>query len=133
MTRQLPLMVRYGWVSLLCVVVNNLTLIGADCAGLPYAAGVLLSFLLCVPIGYSLHAAHTFDGLVRRGGLIIYASGMAMALPLSLATIWLFHDRLAMPMPLAAPLSSGVGLAYNFLLARRSVTGQSALPVGKLE
>lgn len=133
MKRWITLLSRYGFVSALCLAVNSAAMILAERAGLPYGIGVLISFALCVPIGYVLHASYTYERHPQRHGLFRYTLAMAMNLPIAFVTIWLFYGQLHLPMAVAAPLSSIVGIAYNFLSTRWTILGRPALLSGKAE
>lgn len=130
MTRLIVQLSRYGLVAGLCASVNVAVMIGGEYAGLSYGLSVLLSYVLCVPIGYSLHTAYTFGSEGRRGGLFAYAFAMAMNLPLAFTTIWLFHSFFGLSMLISALLSTAVSLVYNFLSSRWATVRRRPILLG---
>lgn len=133
MKRWIALLSRYGLVSVICLAVNSAVMVASDYVGLPYGIGVLVSFALCVPIGYLLHTFYTYERHPQQRGLVHYTLAMAINLPIAFATIWLFYGQLHLPMTVAAPLSSIVGIAYNFISTRWTILGRPALLAGKAE
>jgi putative flippase GtrA len=117
---------RFFSVGLLCALLHNAIMIGADWLGLHYVASSFVSFAIVVLVGYWLHSSWTFPG-ARRGAMSFarYALTMALNLPLSLAGMFVLVDLAGVGVPLAVPAVTVMLAAFNF------VGGRWALRAGR--
>jgi putative flippase GtrA len=117
---------RFFSVGLLCALLHNAIMIGADWLGLHYVASSFMSFAIVVLVGYGLHSAWTFPG-AQRGAMSFarYALTMALNLPLSLAGMFVLVDLAGVGVPLAVPAVTVMLAAFNF------VGGRWALRAGR--
>jgi putative flippase GtrA len=111
----------YGMIAALCAGLHLAILVLGDAMGLHFALLVTLSFIACVIVGYFLHCRFTFEIAPTLPELGRYTVAMTANYPLTLACVWLAHDRFGMPMVIAAPLSTVLLTAYNFLSSRWAV------------
>jgi putative flippase GtrA len=114
-------LVSYGMISALCAGLHLSILVLGDALGLHFALLVTVSFLVCVIVGYLLHCRFSFEIAPTFKELARYTVAMTGNYPLTLASVWLTHDRFGLPMIIAAPLSTVLLTAYNFLLSRWAV------------
>ena len=120
--------VRYLISAAVCVLVNNILLIGGDWLGAPYAPLLAAAAWLSGTIGYGLHARFTFRQPLTWGGYARFLGGIAIAFPLALALLAALISLVGLPMWIAAPVATVVMLAYNYLNARFA-TLRRLLPV----
>lgn len=114
----------YGLIAALCALLHIAVLIAGETAGLHYALSTVISFIVCVLVGYDLHVRYTF-AMERSGpGLWRYAFAMTVNLPASLTATWLLRDLLALPMTVAAPAGTLALTAANYLFARAAILGR---------
>ena len=129
---------RYLAVALACAILNNLVLIGLDRFGVHYVVSSLISFVVVVSVGYSLHSWFTFR--VRRGVLTfaLYVIALAANFPLQLFLLYLTVDLARLPMVIASPLATLILFGWNFFatrwaLVRRDVADpEQAIPTEKV-
>lgn len=120
---------QYGWIAALCAALHFCVMMAGDALAWHFAVSVTLSFVGCVIVGYHLHCRFTFAAVPQRRGLWRYAAAMVLNYPLTLWSIWLLHEALSLPMLVAAPLSTVLLTAYNFLSARWAVSLSFARPI----
>jgi putative flippase GtrA len=118
---------RFGAVSALCSALNILVLTLGEQAGLHYALSTLLSFALCVVVGYAGHARFSFDQNITKTGFARYVAAMLMNIPVSLIALWLLYDIARLPMLLAAALATAVTIIYNYVSSRWAITRNSRI------
>lgn len=111
----------YGMTGALCAGLHFLILVLGDALGVHFALLVTVSFVVCAIVGYLLHCRFTFEIAPTLKELGRYTLAMTGNYPLSLAIVWLANDRLGLPMIIAAPLSTVLLTAYNFLSSRWAV------------
>jgi putative flippase GtrA len=112
---------RYLTVGALCAVTHNVIMIGADFAGLHYVLGTLVSFVVLTPMGYLLHSRFTFHKPASLAGFLRFTAGIAAAYPLSLGLMVLFCSVLEWPVLVAAPLTTVLLIAYNYISAHWAI------------
>ncbi len=122
---------RYVLVSGICVVIQNVVLISADRAGLPYELAILLSTAILLPTGFFLQSHCTFSVDKTFAAFVRYAGTMVSALPISMALAWVFCGLLRWPMFVASPAISLCLFCWNYAvsswaLAHRSAVTQAA-------
>jgi len=116
---------RYLVVGGTCALLNAGVLIAGDALHLPLAASIAASFGLVCIIGYALHAKVTFGTRAHGPGFLRYVLAMTASLPMSAALLWLFVSAWHWPMALAAPTTTAIMLAVNFVSSRWAVTRPS--------
>lgn len=114
-------LVSYGVIGAICAALHTLILIGGDALGLHFTLLVTVSFVACVITGYLLHCSFTFQIAPQPAEFARYAAAMTLNYPLTLAIIWLAHDQMGLPMLIAAPASTIILTAYNFVSSRWAV------------
>lgn len=120
--KQLLSLLRFGGVSALCMILNNLILIGADACGVAYGVATLLSYVIVVVVGYGLHTSYTF-GVARSGtGFARYALAMAANVPAQWLLLWVLIGHLGLSMLAAAPFSTLAVAFFNFMVSRWAVS-----------
>ena len=112
---------RYLTVGALCAAIHNVIMIGADLAGLHYVLGTLISFVVLTPLGYGLHSRFTFHKPISLTGFLRFAAGIAAAYPLSLGLMVLFCTGFGWPVLVAAPLTTVLLIAYNYVSAHWAI------------
>lgn len=113
---------RYLAIGAGCALLNNAILIGADFAGLHYAAATAITFVTTVPLAYAAHALWTFEARLSWRGLGRFVAGSLSSLVVAALTIAALCGALALPMILAAPLATVAMVIYNFAMARWAVS-----------
>lgn len=111
----------YGAVSILCLCLHNIVVIGGDRIGWPYPASILVSFCLSAATGYLLHSRLTFGEPLGACRFVRYATAMSLNIPLALAALWLWHDLFGLAMIWASPIATLCMIAVNFLLSRWAI------------
>jgi len=109
---------RYLAVGATCAVLNSVILIGLDRFGIHYAVSSLISFVVVVAVGYSLHSWFTFR--VRRGlsTFALYALALVANYPLQVVLLYFMVDVARLPIVVASPLSTLILAAWNFFATR---------------
>ncbi|WP_374410507.1 glycosyltransferase [Novosphingobium colocasiae] len=129
---------RYALVSVACFVLHNAIMIALDRIGLHYALCLVGSALVLLPVGYGLQSRVTFDTAMTWRRFARYSGALITNYPVSLASLWLLRDALALPMTVAAPVGSLILFAWNYgtslwaLSARRTgaILSARAVPHG---
>ncbi len=112
---------RYALVAITCAALHNVIMIALDGFGIHYGFSLLASTCFLVPVGFWLHCAFTFTVDRSWRAFCRYAVVMALNLPLSFVFVWLSFDIMQLPMIVAAPLSTVLLFAWNFLASRWAV------------
>lgn len=110
---------RYTAVSIICAILHLLILNVGAIAGVHYIESVLASFVVCVVAGFYLHACWTFRQGCDVRSFVSYSAAMALNVPGTIVLLWLLVDLAHLPMVLAAPLSTVLLAAMNFLISSR--------------
>lgn len=108
----------YVLIAAFCAGLHLAILIGGDALGLHFIVSVTLSFVACVVAGYLLHCRFTFEVVLQLTEFARYTAAMTLNYPLTLAIVWLVHKHLGFPMTVAAPISTVLLTAYNFVSSR---------------
>ena len=120
----LPTHLAYLAIAGLCLVLHNAVMILADSVAMPLWLAVLASFATVATVGYLLHARFTFRHAPATATFARYVIAMLANLPLAFVTTWFWHDRVGLPMPVAAPMASVCMLAVNFVLSRWAIAAR---------
>ena len=103
-------------VGLLCAVLHNVIMIGADRIGVHYAVSLVVSFVVLVVLSYWLHSGWTFRGAERStGSFARYVLVMSANYPASLAGMFALVDLAGLSVPVASPLLTVLLFGLNFL------------------
>jgi putative flippase GtrA len=105
---------RYVAIAAICVVLNNLLLIGLDAIGVHYVLTVITSAILLIPLSYWLHVRFTYRLEGGQHSFWRYAGVQIVNTPVALLLFFLIHDLGGVPMALAAPLITVLMFLYNF-------------------
>lgn len=123
---------RYLAVSLVCVLVNNILLIGLDRLGVYYGLNVLISAAVMIPFSFALQVRVTFACPATLRAFFRYAAILLVNTPAAFLLLALIHDWGRVSMPYAAPAVTMIMFLWNFvgshwaLLARRRAPGAAA-------
>lgn len=117
---------RFFTVGFACALLHNAIVIAGDWAGLHYAASLSCSLVIVGVLGYRLHTSWTFPWATRSPmSFARYAAIVSASYPVSLAGMFLFVDRLRLPVPVATPtvtiLLAGVSFFANRWLFSRGL------------
>jgi putative flippase GtrA len=115
---------RYLTVGALCALTHNAIMIGGDFAGLHYLVATLISCAVVTPLGYLLHCRFTFRKASSWPGFLRFTAGIAAAFPLSLGLMVLFCSVLDWPVLVAAPLTTVLLIAYNYVSAHWAIVSR---------
>ena len=105
---------RYTLISFVCALLHNAVLIAADAAGLGIVACQAASAAVLLPVGFCLQSRYTFACERSWRGFACYSAALISNFPLALLVLWLSRDLAALPMWIAAPVSSIVLYCWNF-------------------
>jgi len=122
--RGAPVISRYALTAAACMIMHNVIMIAGDAAGLAMPVAVLLSFCVCVLLGFALHSRYTFAVRGDGAGLLRYTLAMAANVPLTILLLWLFFTFLRLPMAVASPAATLVLLVVNFFASRWAIAGR---------
>jgi putative flippase GtrA len=75
---------------------------------------------------YGLHARFTFSQPLSARSFLRYALGMATNYPASIALMFVFCNLAGLPVAVAAPVSTVLLFAWNFLTSRWAIAGRPA-------
>ena len=112
---------RFLFVGLACALLHNAILIGLDRLSVHYVISSAISFVACVAVGYLLHTRYTFSVAVGLASLWRYTLAMAANLPLSVSLLFVMVDLLSIPVALAAPATTVLLFAWNYLASRWAI------------
>ncbi len=103
----------YGFVSIICFVLNNLLLIGMDALGQPLWLTLTVSVTTMILLGFVLQSFLTFEAPLTWPAFGRYTLMMLPNLPLAYGLLWLLNERLQIPMHYAAPVGTTLMLIWN--------------------
>jgi putative flippase GtrA len=106
---------RYLVVAAFCAGLHNAIMITLDYFGVHYGISLLVSAAVLIPTGFYLQSRFTFSVSGSWSAFWRYAAVMIVNTPLSFIFLWLLYDVMALPMIIAAPISTLVLLAWNYL------------------
>lgn len=108
---------RYVQVGALCALLNNVIVIALDRAGIHYAVGVTVAFVIVMLFSYRLHTSYTFERQASVSGWFRFAGANLSGVPLSLGCMFVLCGRLGLAVSLAMPIATILLLFWNYLLA----------------
>lgn len=111
--RALP---RYLVVGAVMAVISNIILIGFDKLHIHYVVSCLTAFVVTLVLAYGLHTHWTFGASRSFMGLLRYGAAMSMNVPVSMALFFLLISVLGVPMIFAAPLTTVLLTAINYVV-----------------
>ena len=112
---RLPRFLLFGG---LCAALNDALVIGLVWAGFHPLAASLLAFLPVLAVGFALHSLLTFETAMSLATFLRYALAMATNFPAWSASLFILSDLLGAPIAFAAPATTVLLVAWNFLFAR---------------
>ncbi len=102
-------------VGAVCALVHNAIMIAGDRLGLHYAASLVVSFVVVVVIGYSLHSRWTYRLAVRGAAAFWRYVVVASAnFPASLVGMFVFVDLAGLSVPIASPIVTVLLFLMNY-------------------
>lgn len=122
----LGLTLPYAVIAVLCAALHFSVMMAGEALGVHFAISVTVSFATCVVTGYLLHCRFTFRVIPQLPEFVRYTAAMILNYPLTLWIVWLLHEALGLSMLIAAPASTVLLTAYNFLSARWAVSSSPA-------
>jgi len=117
---------RYVVVGLACALLHNAVMIGGDLLGIHYVVSTLISYFVVVVFGFALHCGFTFSQPSSVRVFLRYAAGMATNYPASIVLMFLFCDGAGLSVAVAAPLTTVLLFAWNYLAARWAIVRRPA-------
>lgn len=117
---------HYAAIAALCAALHFAVMMAGDALGVHYAVLVTLSFAACVVVGYLLHCRFSFGVAPQLPEFARYVAAMILNYPLTLLIIWLLHEAMGLSMLIAAPASTVLLTAYNFVSTRWAVSSSLA-------
>jgi putative flippase GtrA len=102
-----------------CALLHNVVMIAGDLVGWHYAASSVVSLVVVTAFGYWLHSRWTYrDAQLSWASFTRYAAAVSANFPLSLAGLFVFVDLLGIPVLVAAPATTVILLAFNYVANR---------------
>jgi putative flippase GtrA len=112
---------RFLVVGLLCAVAHNAIMLGADRWHLHYVVSCAISYVLVVLFGFALHVRFTFQETPSFAAFWRYAVSMAANYPFTLALLFLMCDVAGLSVVIAAPVTTVLMMAWNFVASRWAI------------
>jgi putative flippase GtrA len=106
---------RYLVVAGFCAGLHNVIMIVLDYFGVYYGLSLLVSAVVLIPTGFVMQSRFTFSVNATWPAFWRYAGVMIVNTPLSFIFLWLLYDVMALPMIIAAPVSTIILLTWNYL------------------
>ena len=120
---------KYLMVGALCALLNLLVQFTAvQLCGAHYAVGIVLSFLILVPLSFFIHKNVTFrtEGKLSWRRFTLYATQWTVLLVLNILLMALCVDLLDMPYNPAMVLVAGIGTVLSYGYSRSYVFQQAS-------
>jgi putative flippase GtrA len=115
MTAHLRRIPRYTLVAIFCALLHNGILIGMDALRANVFWCQAASATVLLPVGFWLQSHVTFRCERSFAGFLRYSAALLTNFPVALLVLWLTRDLLALPMWVAAPVSSGALFCWNYM------------------
>jgi putative flippase GtrA len=109
---------RFLTVGVLCALLNNLLMIVFAAWGCNYLTATFLAFVPVLIVGFVLHTRVTFQTPASVASFCRYTVSMATNYPAWLLCLYLFCDLGGIAVKFAAPATTVLMFAWNFLIAR---------------
>jgi len=113
---------RFLLIGGFCAALNNALVIGLSFAGFSPLVASLLAFPPVLAAGFSLHCLLTFETAMSKSGFLRYALAMAANFPAWGASLFILSDLFGAPVAVAAPTTTVMLVAWNFLSVRWALT-----------
>jgi|GEM_PF-25051 len=104
----------YAVVALFCAIVHNLIMISLDYEGVRFQIAQLASAAVLLPLGFWLMSRAIFNTSRSWSSFRRYSVALLSNYPLQFVFLWLFRDRLALPMAVSAPISTALLFLWNY-------------------
>ncbi len=118
---------RFLAVGAACAATHNAIVIGGAWLGLHYLAGIGVSYLVVVVLGYGLHVRFTFAEQAQAPSFPKYAVAMLANYPLTAALMFVGVGLMHLPVPIASPLATLMLVAWNYGASRWAITNRPFL------
>ena len=122
--RRIP---RYTLVAGFCALLHNAILIAMDALGANVFWCQVASASVLLPVGFWLQSHVTFRCERSWGGFLRYSAALITNFPVALIVLWLTRDLLAVPMWIAAPVSSVALFCWNYLTSNWALSRVPAI------
>jgi putative flippase GtrA len=117
---------RYLWGGAICAALHNALVIGLASAGIIYAAALVVSFCITMPIGYLFHSAVTFNEPRSWDRFMRFVGGSLAGFGWSAALMIGMRSGLGLPIAVATPLATAALFLWNFASARWAIVRRAA-------
>ncbi|MGJ0393639.1 MAG: GtrA family protein [Methylocystis sp.] len=118
---------RYLIVGGACALLNNILVIAFAYMGAGYAKASALAFGPVLAFGYASHTFFTFKTSASIESFARYALAMLANFPLWIGSLFVLCDLLSLPVQAAAPLTTALVFAVNYILAKWALRAGSAM------
>lgn len=118
---------RYLIVGGACALVNNILVIAFAYMGAGYGKASALAFGPVLAFGYASHTFFTFETSASLVSFVRYALTMLTNYPLWIVSLFVLCDLLSLPVQIAAPLTTALAFAANYVMAKWALNAGSAL------
>jgi len=122
--RRLP---RYTVVAIFCAALHNVILIVLDAIAVHYIWCQAASAAVLLPTGYLLQGSLTFSAERSAMGFLRYSAALITNFPVAIASLWLLRDLFALPMMVAAPVSTVILFVWNYLTSFWAFRGSASM------
>ena len=106
---------RYTAVAIFCAALHNAILITMDAIDVHYVWCQAASAAVLLPTGYFLQGSVTFSTERSLRGFLRYSTALFTNFPVAIVSLWLLRDLFVLPMTIAAPVSTIILFAWNYL------------------
>ena len=113
---------RFLLIGGICAALNNALVIGLSFAGFGPLAASLLAFPPVLASGFALHSLLTFETAMSKAKFVRYALAMTANFPAWSASLFILSDLFGAPIAYAAPATTVLLIAWNFLSAQWALT-----------
>jgi putative flippase GtrA len=114
---------RYSAVGGLCMLINNVIIIGGARFGIHYVAATVAAFFVTTPLGYTLHTMFTFGARLSWQAFLRFAAGIAMSVPSFLVLMALLCTGLGLPVGIATPAATVMAIVLSYATAHWAILG----------
>lgn len=117
---------RYAIVGIVCVALNNVILIAGEAIGIHYAWSAVFCLIAVGGLAYLAHVHFTFRASRSWMGYVRFLGTQGASLALTLLALFLLCDVAGLPVWGAAPITSVMLFAVQFLSTRWAVVTRHA-------
>jgi putative flippase GtrA len=112
---RMPKEVRYVAVGATCAILYNIMLIGTVALGVGHLWATVVVLPPIIIVGYSLHAAVTFETRFSAAAFLRYSLTILAGYPVWVVVLVLLADVAKLPIVIAAPLGTALMFGLNYV------------------